>query len=331
MLFRVGKLFNLTYLLRIFLFFCIFHSAFALEQLIIEPNAGRNPILNELSKAKSSIELVMYGITDKSFIDAIVKAKKAGKEVKIILEPRPYQSEDENRYALRRFKEANIELVEPNPDFRLTHQKTLIFDHARAMIMTFNLTQSTFKNQRNFALLTDNPAIVKEIDEVFKADSKHKLYPVKNDELIWSPNNSRQKILELIKQSQSTLKIYAQDITEYQIIGALAKASRAGKTVQLLLSEPNEKNRRKYDFLTRAGVKIHFSRFFKIHAKVIMVDDHKAMLGSINLTKSSLNDNRELAIITTQPEVVAQLINIFLKDFGFDRHSSHAALFRASF
>lgn len=305
----------MNYFFRFLFIFCFFHSAFALEQLIVEPNAGKTSILNEIAKATSSIKLVMYGITDKSFIDALVKAKKAGKEVKIILEPCPYQSEDENRYALRRFKEANIETFAPNPDFRLTHQKTFIFDHARALVMTFNLTQSTFKNQRNFALLTDNPAIVKEIDDAFKADTEHKLSHVNNEDLIWSPDNSCQKILELIKQSKSHLRIYAQDISEYQTIGALAKAARSGKTVQLLLSEPNEKNRRKYDYLTRAGVQIHFSRFFKIHAKVIIIDDSKAMLGSINLTKSSLNDNRELAIITNQSDVVAQLTNVFLKDW----------------
>ena len=72
----------------------------------------------------------------------------------------------------------------------------------------------------------------------------------------------------------------------------------------------------KYAYLTRAGAKIHFSTTYYIHAKVIIIDHRRAMLGSMNLTQSSIERNRELSVITNNEEVVQQLENTFTYDCG---------------
>ncbi len=52
-------------------------TAYAKEHLIIEPDAGPEPILKAIQHAKSSIDLVMYGFTDERFIQALIQAKSA--------------------------------------------------------------------------------------------------------------------------------------------------------------------------------------------------------------------------------------------------------------
>ena len=52
-----------------------------------------------------------------------------------------------------------------------------------------------------------------------------------------------------------------------------------------------------------------------IHAKVFIIDNEKAVIGSINLTRASLDDNRELAVITEDPTVLKQLIHTFDQDW----------------
>jgi phosphatidylserine/phosphatidylglycerophosphate/cardiolipin synthase-like enzyme len=62
-------------------------------------------------------------------------------------------------------------------------------------------------------------------------------------------------------------------------------------------------------------VNIRFSKQYIIHAKVIIVDQQRAIIGSINLTRNSLESNRELAIITHDPKVLLKLIIVFKQDW----------------
>jgi cardiolipin synthase A/B len=295
-------------------FFCATFS-FAEEQLIIEPDMGRAPIVSVMKNAKSSIKLVMYGLTDPKMIDALTDAKLNGKDVQVLLEYHPYKSDGENEHGLRLLKKSGVTLAEPNSNFQLIHQKTLLTDQKQALIMTFNFTRSTFKNQRNFALLTTDPTEIEEIQQIFDADYQQKRAAVKDPRLVWSPDNSRGKILNLIKNANSSIKMYAQSLTDYQTLGALAKASRSGVKVQILLSANHHEHNRKLDYLTQAGAKVHFNNEYIIHAKVILVDNKRALLGSINFTRPSMDNNRELSIITESPAVISALNQTFDHDW----------------
>lgn len=300
----------------IFIYCLLFLTyAFAKETLIIEPDEGRAPLLSTIQNAKTSIDLVIYGITDKALINALIRSKEEGKKVKILLEPTPYKSEDENKKAIEAFQSANITIALPNSHFDLTHQKTFIIDNHEAIIMTFNLTRSAFTNERNFALITDNSEAIAEINRVFTSDVEHTKPCLQNPNLIWSPENSREKIINLIKDAHAEIKIYAQDLTDYQTIGTLAKAARSGKKVQIITSNKNKINR-KFNYLKRAGVIIHYNKNYIIHAKIIIIDQSKAVIGSINLTHPSLNLNRELSIITQDEEVIKKLLKIFDLDWS---------------
>lgn len=297
------------------LFFFIFSSNALSDQLIIEPDMGRAPILTAMNHAKSSIQLVMYGLTDENCIEALIAAKN--KNLQVLLEKTPYKADDENLLAIKLLQENNISLYWPNPEFKLTHQKTFLFDHNKALIMTFNLTHSTFTKERNFGLLTTDQNIVDEIESVFEADKKHLNIRVNNPNLAWCPNNCRERIRSLIKSAKSSIDMYAQDISDYSMTGVLGQAARSGIQVQLLLSESANriKNQKRFEYLRRAGALIHFNRHYIIHAKVIIIDDQYALLGSINLTESSMNDNRELSVITKDTAVIKELINTFKEDW----------------
>jgi cardiolipin synthase len=283
------------------------------EKLIIEPDMGRAPLLSLISHAKNSIDIVMYGFTDKTFSKALTDAKNNGKNIEILLEKKPYKNENENTSIVRILRANDINVTWANPDFKLTHQKMIMTDNNTALIMTFNLTHSAFDKQRNFALLIDDPDTVNEIKNVFTADRDRKEITVHQRNLVWSPDNSREKLLSFIRNAHASIEIYAQDISDYKTIGALAHAARNGVLVEILTSA--NKSSKKYNYLQQAGVKIHFSNHYYIHAKVIIVDHNQAMLGSMNLTKSSIDNNRELSVITQDKEVLRQLENTFMHDW----------------
>src|SRR5438445_5240498 len=88
----------------LFFFSTIFLSKSFADELIIEPDAGRAPLLNAIQNAKSSIDLVMYGFTDEAFINALIQAKNTGKKISVLLESHPYKAEDENTRAIRQLR-----------------------------------------------------------------------------------------------------------------------------------------------------------------------------------------------------------------------------------
>ena len=52
-----------------------------------------------------------------------------------------------------------------------------------------------------------------------------------------------------------------------------------------------------------------------IHAKLILVDDQKAYVGSVNLSTQSMDKNRELGIIIQRSDTINTLFSSFQKDW----------------
>lgn len=306
----MSRLFALGIHCLCYLFFI--HAAFA-DQLIIEPDMGKAPIIDTMQAARQSVHLVMYGFTDTTLLAPLLKQHEQGRSVKIILEGQPYKAADENVKIMRLLKQHDMDWREGVPPFRLVHEKALIIDGKKALVMTFNFTRGTFKNQRNFGLIIDDPVTVKEIDAVFSADWHRKAIDLHASHLVWSPDNSRSKLMQSIQQAQHSIDIYMQTLNDYELAGALAKAARKGVRVRVLTS--SKLRQKQANYLTRAGVTLHRTHHMIIHAKVFIFDDKSTILGSINATRASLDDNRELAITNHDPEVIAQLVHTFNHDW----------------
>ncbi|MFS6819416.1 phospholipase D-like domain-containing protein [Synechococcus lacustris Tous-12m] len=59
--------------------------------------------------------------------------------------------------------------------------------------------------------------------------------------------------------------------------------------------------------LESAGVKVRRQKHLKLHAKLIIIDQLKALIGSMNIDRSAFDIRRELGIETDAPEVVSPL------------------------
>lgn len=292
--------------------FLFFYTTFAwADQLIIEPDMGRAPIINAIKDTRYSIDLVIYGFTDQQILKALLK--HGSKSLKIILEQTPYRANDENLKTIHALNDMDVKWHGSVPPFRLIHQKTLLLDDRKAIVMTFNFTQSTFKNQRNFALVIDDPKRVKAIQAIFDADWNHKSIQTNCSDLIVSPDHSREKLIDLIKQAKQSIQIYAQTLNDYKIVGTIAKAAHKGIKVEVLTSASMRS--KQFEYLARAGVSIHQSRGLYIHAKVMIIDNKLAIIGSTNLTRPSFEDNRELSVVTYDNNVIRQLNNTFKSDW----------------
>lgn len=295
----------------IFAFFLYFPTLLFADQLIIEPEMGRTPIIQAINQSQHTAKLVMYGYTEKPLVNALIYKHKNGTDVKVILEEHPFRTTNLNKKTIAQFKRHQVAWHGHVYPYRFIHQKTLIIDNKLAVVMTFNLTHSTFQDQRNFGLIIDDPEEIAEINNVFNADWEQRAVSVSHPNLIWSPNNSREKLLSLIDNAKHSIRVYAQSITDKEFQHALANAAAKGIEVQILISKtPNEPAA-----LTKL-IAIKKLKKLYVHAKVFIIDDSLAAIGSINLTRTSLDQNRELAVITQNPTVMKQLNNTFDRDWN---------------
>lgn len=101
---------------------------------------------------------------------------------------------------------------------------------------------------------------------------------------------------------------------------ALAQAAHRGVEVRVVLdqgfefgkNEPSNKNQATYDWLKAEGVPVLFDEMKRTtHAKLILIDEELAVVGSHNWTRSALFDNREASLLLHDPQAVQALATLF--------------------
>jgi cardiolipin synthase len=295
--------------------------------LVIEPGAGFSPVYSLISGAKYSIDVTMYEFADTTAEHDLASAAKRGVQVHVILDER---ERSENSTASSYFSSHGVKVTWSSSSFRYTHQKTVIIDGSKAVIMTANLTSEYYATSRDFLVVDSDHADVAAIIAVFNADFAHRsITPGDGADLVWSPTDSQDKLLSLINGATSSLRIYSEEMGDTTIENALIKAAKRGVDVQVCGENESGEYDGAYAKLARAGIHISYyssSTGFYIHGKVIEADygtSHaKVFIGSENFSNTSLNDNRELGLITSGHAVLAAIAGTFAADFKNGKHVS---------
>lgn len=203
---------------------------------------------------------------------------------------------------------------------------------------------------RGMAVLDTDPADVDMIARTFDADwPPYKPWPA-NDRpnLVWSPSNStcdstscasayplepagnsRDVMLSLIGNSRESLDIYAQALAEpSQLLTPLLDAANRGVKVRIVGNDGGI-NTDALAKLKEAGAEVVINptdpggdgRVMYIHTKTIVADagtpEAIAYVGSINpFLDESINTERELGVLLTDPASIERILLIFDRDFG---------------
>jgi cardiolipin synthase A/B len=295
--------------------------------LIIEPGAGFSPVYSLINGARHSIDVTMYEFDDITAEQDLAAAARRGVQVRVILDDR---EQSENSSAFSYFSSHRVKVVWSWSRFTYTHQKTLVIDGSKAVIMTANLTSEYYSTSRDFLVVDTDRADVAAITAVFDADFAHRaITPSDGADLVWSPTDSEDKLLGLINGATSSLRIYSEEMGDTTVEDALIRAARRGVDVQICGENESGEYDSAYARLARAGIHISYyssSTGFYIHGKVIEADygtgHAKIFIGSENFSGTSLNDNRELGLISSDPAVLSAVARTFTADFRNGTHET---------
>ncbi len=311
------------------------------KSIVVLPNDGYKVYFSLIRSAESTIYTGTYKLIpglapDKDLLDAFTHV--IGKEVtvKLMVEGNLTKSEIPNiaegaqttKDALTTYKELGVKLSEGfQQSFPQIHTKFLIVDDEVAVIGTTNFDKQV-KGEipiRDFAYITTDKSIIKEVKEVFEADSQNTAISPQHKELVWGPDNSRTNFTNMIRQAKKTIHIYQQDITDGQIVEELLNALGRGVKLYLLMSTypfyaKVNKNESQQNALRNAGAYVGLTDAIKIHAKVLIIDAEnpescEMYLGSCNFYQPAIDKTRTLGIRSKNYAETQRVLEIFRNDW----------------
>jgi Putative Ig domain/PLD-like domain len=288
--------------------------------LLILPDQGENAIYNFVNSAASSIDMTIYELNDVTLENDLVSREKAGVDVRVILD-QAQKSYDTAAYNL--LTAGGVGVVWSSTAFTYTHQKTITVNNDESYISTGNFDNTYYATSRDYGVFDTDANDVAAIVAVFNADYTHtSITPSDGDDLVWSPTDSQTHLLALINGAQHSLDIEQEEFSDTTLVNAIVADENRGVTVRVVIEDPSEYSS-ELNEITAAGGKVtgySSSTGFYIHAKTVIADygysTAKAFVGSENFSSGSLNDNRELGMITTDSGVVTGLETTFDGDFS---------------
>jgi hypothetical protein len=288
--------------------------------LLILPNDGETAIYNFVNSATSSIDVTIYELNDLTLENDLVAREKAGVDVRVILDQ---AQKSYNTGAYDVLTDGGVGVVWSSTAFTYTHQKTITVDNDESYISTGNFDTTYYATSRDYGVFDSDINDVNAIVAVFNADYAHtSITPSDGDDLVWSPTDSQTQLLALINGAQHTLDIEENEFSDTTLVNAIVARENAGVTVRVVVEDPSDYSSELSEITAAGGTVTGYSSStgFYIHAKMMVADygysTAKAFLGSENLTNNSLNDNRELGIITADTSIIDGLETTFNADFS---------------
>jgi phosphatidylserine/phosphatidylglycerophosphate/cardiolipin synthase-like enzyme len=291
--------------------------------LIVLPDDSGQPILDAINAATKSLRIKMFLFSDPALLAAVIAAHHRGVKVRVMLNPARRGGEPENEATRRKLEKVGVTVIDSNPAFVVTHEKSMVVDDGTAFVKSLNWETKNLTETRDYAVVTAHDDEVKEIIDCFEADWHRKKFDVGDQpRLIWCNYNGRDRIAEFIDRAKDTLFVQNERYQDAIIIERLVRAVRRGVKIHVMARAPHTLKKEKLvegvggiRILDDVGVKVHTLKHLKLHAKMLLADGKRAIVGSINLTPGSFDSRRELAIEVDDKQIVKRLHHVARHDW----------------
>ncbi|MGB6471807.1 MAG: phospholipase D-like domain-containing protein [Candidatus Acidiferrales bacterium] len=293
------------------------------RSLVVLPDDSAKPILDAINNARKSIRVKMFVFSDPALLSAVIAATRRRVKVRIMLNPTRRSGKAENEHSRKILQAAGVEVIDSNPAFGMTHEKSMVVDDATAFVKSLNWETKNLTVTRDYAVVTTHRHEVREIIECFEADWKRKSFDAGEDaHLIWCTGNGRERIARFIDQAKHSIFLQNERYQDAVIIERLVRAACRGIKVHVMARPPHKLQKDKLTegvgglrTMADVGIKVHKLKHLKLHAKMLLIDDCRVIVGSINLAPGSFDSRRELAIEVPGGPVVERMSKIVHHDW----------------
>jgi phosphatidylserine/phosphatidylglycerophosphate/cardiolipin synthase-like enzyme len=293
------------------------------RSLIVLPDDSPNALTSEIDKSSHSLRIKMFVFSDPDLLRAVTAARKRGVKVRVMLNPARRSGKNENGEAHARLSAAGVDVIDSNPAFDITHEKSMVVDDAAAYIMSFNWQTNNLTGQRDYGVVTSHAHEVQEIIECFEADWRRKEFcSGDHSHLVWCIGNGRQRLGRLIDGAKHSIWLQNERYQDPTVIEHLVRAVRRGVKAHIMAPRLRKLKQEKLveavsglRILADVGAKVHKPKGLRHHGKALMTDSSRAIIGSMNIAPGTFDSRRELAIEVDDPAVIERLQKTFHGDW----------------
>ncbi|KAA8998910.1 polyphosphate kinase 1 [Affinibrenneria salicis] len=196
-----------------------------------------------------SIKINIYRVAkDSRIIDAMIHAAHNGKKVTVVVELQARFDEAANIHWAKRLTEAGVHVIFSAPGLKI-HAKLFLISRREgedivryAHIGTGNFNEKTARLYTDYSLLTADERITNEVRRVFNF-IENPYRPVSFEHLLVSPQNSRDRLYQLIDQEianaqagmEAGITLKVNNLVDKGLVERLYNASSAGVKIRLLV------------------------------------------------------------------------------------------------
>jgi phosphatidylserine/phosphatidylglycerophosphate/cardiolipin synthase-like enzyme len=297
-------------------------------RVLVQPEDGPHPVIGLIAAARHSILIKQFSFDHPAILEAVIAAHRAGRNVRVMLNPHRSSGDRANDATEAALRAEGVAVAWSSPRFAVTHEKSTVIDDTLALIATFNLSEKYFSLTRDYGLVVSDQAAIAEIRACFEADWNHvPFHPPAGSSLLWSTANSRPVMSGFIDAARETLDIQHPKFVDATILDRIADAHARGVKVRVLCGGRHGIS--EWDVLDtfsalrilyRLNVRVHKQKNLRLHAKLLIADDRRALVGSMNIDRSAFDLRRELGLVVSDPAAVRRLRGIFADDWEESRH-----------
>jgi cardiolipin synthase len=273
---------------------------------LVQPGDSIQPLLQAISAAKKSIEIVIFRFDRREIERALAGAVARGVRVRALIAYTNRGGEKNLRDLEMRLLATGVTVARTDNDLVRYHGKLMIVDHRQLFLLAFNFTYLDIEHSRSFGVITTNRKHVQEAIKLFEADTQRQPYTAGSATFIVSPVNARKRLSAFVMGAKKELLIYDPEISDRDLIQLLEERASAGVVVQII-------GRLGVDSATLEARRL---RRMRLHTRSIVRDGRYAFIGSQSLRPLELDARREVGIIFRDPTAVKRLASTFHADWA---------------
>ncbi len=281
--------------------------------LLVGPEGLEGAILARIEGASEALRMMAYELDRDAIVGALAEARDRGVRVQVLLDG----AQPENEATRLSLESAGVEIRLAPAGFPHAHAKVLLVDRSEALVLSANFTDYSMEAERNYAVVVRSPGALADLHVVFECDWGSGTFAGPSDPgLVVSPVNARQRVQALLEGAREHLSLEVMYLADDRLRQTLADRARAGVRVRVLLADPGwiDANVATAMELGGQGVEVRFLSDYDLHAKLVIADG-AVLVGSMNLSPRSLDDNREIGMISTEVELHATALECFECDW----------------
>ena len=292
-------------------------------RILTMPEDGLDAVRELFEGARRSLHVKMFTFDEPALIEAVLAAQRRGVAVSVLLNPAKFSGLRMNDATFATFRDAGVDVGWTSPTFSVSHEKSVVVDETLALISTFNFSPKYFAKTRDYGVLLDDPDVVAAILACFEADRQGSPYePDDPGPLAWGNLNARRAVAGVIDDARKHLLIQHPKFNDDAILDRVLAALARGVRVRFLCGGQQGiedwdllANLSSQRILLRAGARLRKQNHLRQHAKLLLADGARAMVGSMNIDSQAYDQRRELGVVFDDPAAVKHLKTRFTADW----------------